>query len=143
MFKKPVTVSTLFLLLTIGAVNALAVDSDHDGVPDSADKCPNTAQLKKLSADFKFAAAVNPDRLKPAPRAYPVDQTGCEPDTDGDGVIDSRDYCPEDSEETLSMGVAENGCPKHSDGDGTPDYRDRCPNTPRKVKTDKHGCEVG
>ena len=74
---------------------------------------------------------------------YSVDQHGCELDTDGDGVVNSEDYCPEDSKEVLSMGVAENGCPKHSDGDGVPDYRDRCPNTPAKVKTDKYGCETG
>jgi len=133
----------LFLGVVIGPVNALEADSDHDGVPDSRDRCPNTAQLKKLSADFKYAVAVNPDRLKPGSHAYPVDQHGCEFDTDGDGVVNSGDYCPEDSQEALSKGVAENGCPKHSDADGTPDFRDRCPNTPANAKTDKFGCEKG
>lgn len=142
MFKVLAIISAFLLGFTIRGVNAQAMDGDHDGVPDAADRCPNTAQFKKLPAEFKFAAAVNPDRLKLAPEAYPVDQTGCELDTDGDGVVNSKDYCPEDSKEALSLGVAENGCPKHSDGDGTPDYRDRCPSTPRKVKTDKYGCEI-
>lgn len=46
---------------------------------------------------------------------------GC-PDTDGDGIIDSEDECPD------VFGVAEyNGCPD-SDGDGIPDNKDACPN---------------
>lgn len=142
MLKQLFILPALLSAIAISPVNSLAMDSDHDGVKDSRDRCPNTAQLKKLPADFKFSAAVNPERVKPDPQAYLVDQHGCELDTDGDGVVNSEDYCPEDSKEGLSMGVAENGCPKHSDRDGTPDYRDRCPNTPAKVKTDKYGCEA-
>ena len=45
---------------------------------------------------------------------------GC-PDTDGDGIQDSEDDCP------LVAGLAEyNGCPD-TDGDGLPDNTDRCP----------------
>ncbi len=143
MLKRPFILPALLSGFAISPGNVLAMDSDHDGIPNSKDRCPNTAQLKKLPADFKFAAAVNPERLKPDPQAYPVDQYGCEFDTDIDGVVNSKDYCQEDSKEALSMGVAENGCPKHSDGDGVPDYRDRCPNTPAKVKADKYGCETG
>ncbi len=142
MLNKLFVLSALICAFAISTPLALA-DRDHDGVPDARDRCPKTAQLKKLPADFKFAPAVNPDRLKPGPQAYPVDQYGCEFDSDGDGVVDSKDYCPEDSKEALSMGIAENGCPKHSDADGTPDYRDRCPNTPANVKTDRYGCEAG
>ena len=119
-----------------------AQDSDNDGVDDSVDKCPNTAQLKKLSPDFKYAVAVNPERLKPGSQAYPVNKDGCEYDADNDGVVNSQDYCPENTEIELSKGVADNGCPKHSDFDGTPDYRDKCPSTPRGVKTDKDGCPI-
>jgi len=117
-------------------------DSDNDGVSDKFDKCPNTSQLKKLSPDFKYAAAVNQKRLQLGSHAYPVDSHGCEFDSDGDGIINSKDYCPEDSKQALSKGIAKNGCPKHSDFDGTPDYRDKCPNTPRGVKTDKGGCQI-
>ena len=46
---------------------------------------------------------------------------GC-PDSDGDGVIDSKDACPD------VAGKAEfNGCPD-SDGDGIIDSKDACPN---------------
>ena len=45
---------------------------------------------------------------------------GC-PDTDGDGIEDSKDDCPTEA------GLAEfNGCPD-SDGDGVPDKDDACP----------------
>ncbi|MCX7546509.1 OmpA family protein [Xanthomarina sp. F1114] len=45
---------------------------------------------------------------------------GC-PDTDGDGIEDSKDECPNEP------GLAEfNGCPD-TDGDGVPDHLDECP----------------
>jgi len=45
---------------------------------------------------------------------------GC-PDTDGDGIEDRKDACPE------TPGLAEyNGCPD-TDGDGIPDPQDACP----------------
>ena len=45
---------------------------------------------------------------------------GC-PDTDGDGIQDSEDDCP------MEAGLAEfNGCPD-TDGDGISDNKDRCP----------------
>jgi outer membrane protein OmpA-like peptidoglycan-associated protein len=50
-----------------------------------------------------------------------VEFNGC-PDTDGDGIEDSKDECP------TVAGVAEfNGCPD-TDGDGIPDIKDACPN---------------
>ena len=48
---------------------------------------------------------------------------GC-PDSDGDGIEDAKDTCPNQA------GLAEfNGCPD-SDGDGVSDNNDDCPNTP-------------
>ena len=45
-------------------------------------------------------------------------------DTDGDGIYDQDDECPE------TPGLAEfNGCPD-SDGDGIPDHLDECPDVP-------------
>lgn len=132
----------IFFLQTPLVHSETMIDSDNDGVSDAVDQCPHTAQLKKLPADFKYSAAVNPERLQPGSKAYPVDNRGCELDTDGDGIVNSQDYCPEDSQRELSHGVAANGCPVHSDADGTPDYRDKCPDTPRGVKTDQYGCEL-
>lgn len=136
-------VLSLFLLagaVEVGCATVAAVDADNDGVPDSRDKCPGTAQVQRVDPKWKYAVVVDEARLSPTPRSYPVDATGCEQDTDGDGVTDSQDYCAEDTAEALTAGVASNGCPKQSDGDGTPDYRDKCPDTPRGVATDVHGC---
>jgi hypothetical protein len=145
----PVRVSTarpiLVLIASVLSSGAASLqvkgpDTDHDGVPDVIDRCPETAQLRKLPPDFRFAAAVDSERLRPGPKAHPVDATGCERDNDGDGVVNSQDDCPDDPVEALSAGVAGNGCPRHSDLDGNPDYRDRCPGTPRGVATDAQGC---
>ena len=46
------------------------MDSDNDGVPDSADQCPST------------------------PAGAAVDSRGCPLDSDGDGVADYKDQCP-------------------------------------------------
>ena len=54
---------------------------------------------------------------------------GC-PDTDGDGIEDSKDDCPNEA------GLAEfNGCPD-TDGDGIPDNLDECPTVagPKELK---------
>jgi outer membrane protein OmpA-like peptidoglycan-associated protein len=49
-------------------------------------------------------------------------KNGCPPDKDDDGVYDDSDKCPD------VRGVAENhGCPGDQDGDGVPDDSDRCP----------------
>ena len=62
-----------------------------------------------------------------------------ETDSDGDGVSNSRDMCPDTPP---GVKVDENGCPLDSDGDGIADYLDQCPNTPRGVKVDAHGCPL-
>lgn len=56
---------------------------------------------------------------------------GC-PDSDGDGIQDSEDECP------YEAGLAEfNGCPD-TDGDGVPDKDDKCPTVPGLKEFD--GC---
>jgi OmpA-OmpF porin, OOP family len=60
-------------------------------------------------------------------------------DSDGDGVIDSLDKCPNTPR---GVKVDRVGCPLDSDRDGVPDYRDRCPGTPRGVKVDANGCPL-
>lgn len=121
---------------------SFGADLDNDGVPDEGDRCPDTMQITKVDPAFPYAVAVSPERRLPGRQSHPVDEHGCELDSDGDGVKNSADYCPNDAKETLAAGVAKNGCPKHSDGDGTPDYRDRCPGTPRGVSTDAWGCPL-
>ncbi|HPR54703.1 MAG TPA: OmpA family protein [Deltaproteobacteria bacterium] len=65
-------------------------------------------------------------------------------DSDGDGVTDDIDKCPNTPAGTV---VDEWGCPKKaapgdSDGDGVTDDLDKCPNTPAGCKVDKDGCPL-
>lgn len=59
---------------------------------------------------------------------------GCPADTDGDGVYDINDECPE------LYGEGDNGCPIHkdSDGDGIVDSEDKCPHL--AGVPENHGC---
>lgn len=60
-------------------------------------------------------------------------------DTDGDGISDKYDQCPNTPP---MVTVDENGCPVDSDHDNVPDYVDECPNTPVNIPVDVNGCPV-
>jgi len=60
-------------------------------------------------------------------------------DSDGDGVIDSKDMCPNTP---AGVKVDEEGCPLDSDKDGVPDYLDECHRTPSGAPVDKKGCPL-
>jgi hypothetical protein len=64
---------------------------------------------------------------------------GAERDSDGDGVEDDRDVCPNT---TSGLKVDEFGCPIDSDSDGVPDYLDQCNNTPANILIDEQGCPL-
>ena len=64
---------------------------------------------------------------------------GAEKDSDGDGVENNRDVCPN----TLSgLVVDEFGCPLDTDTDGVPDYLDKCENTPKNILINNDGCPI-
>jgi OOP family OmpA-OmpF porin len=79
------------------------------------------------------------DKCPDTPSGIKVDATGCPLDSDGDGVPDHLDKCPNTPS---GVKVDANGCPVDSDGDGVPDHEDDCPNTPRGVKVDERGCPL-
>lgn len=62
-------------------------------------------------------------------------------DSDGDGVLDKSDNCPDtpkgDSVNSVGCTIAND-----SDKDGVPDKDDKCPNTKVGTKVDYRGCEV-
>jgi hypothetical protein len=119
------------------------VDSDHDGVYDHSDRCPDTpagALVDKhgcptdADGDGVYDGL---DRCPGTPKGAVVDDVGCPIDSDSDGVYDGLDQCPD----TPSGAVVDaNGCPVDSDGDGVPDGLDRCPNTPAGATVDALGC---
>ncbi|MDJ0805815.1 MAG: OmpA family protein, partial [Gammaproteobacteria bacterium] len=110
---------------TSGVQSGYLVDSAGDVVRTGAQKCWNIkGGLEgpiEACGDVIEVAAVE------------------ELDSDGDGVPDSRDKCPDTPK---GVEVDENGCPKDADGDGVPDYLDKCPGTPAGTKVDAQGCEI-
>lgn len=66
-----------------------------------------------------------------------VDKTGCPLDDDGDGVFTGLDKCPNTPKGAI---VDMNGCPLDTDGDGVYDGLDKCPNTPKGAIVDNTGC---
>ena len=65
--------------------------------------------------------------------------SGAGQDSDGDGIPDRRDRCPNTPAGALAD---ERGCPSDFDGDGIPDGIDRCPATPKGAPVDAIGCPV-
>lgn len=63
-------------------------------------------------------------------------------DSDGDGIIDKDDHCPDQAEDY--DGFEDNdGCPDYdNDGDGIPDIKDQCPNDAEDFDgyKDEDGC---
>ncbi len=84
--------------------------------------------------------AFNPPPPPPVVAALPPPPPPAPPlDSDGDGVPDSIDQCPNTP---AGVKVDARGCPLDSDGDGVPDYLDQCPGTPRGFKVDSVGCII-
>ncbi len=75
-------------------------------------------------------------------QAEPVEAVSVLPqDSDGDGIGDSLDQCPNSVAGTI---VDQSGCamPLDRDGDGVRDDLDRCPDSPAGDKVDAKGCSV-
>lgn len=79
------------------------------------------------------------DRCPNTPKGAKVNAEGCELDADGDGVVDSKDRCPNTP---AGAKVNADGCELDSDGDGVVDSQDRCPNTPAGTKVNAQGCPL-
>ncbi len=77
------------------------------------------------------------DKCPDTPRGATVDARGCPSDSDGDGVWDGIDRCPDTPS---GWPVDATGCPTDGDGDGVPDGRDKCPDTPKGATVDDTGC---
>jgi outer membrane protein OmpA-like peptidoglycan-associated protein len=77
------------------------------------------------------------DKCPDTPRGATVDATGCPLDSDGDGVFDGLDKCPNT---TKGCTVNAAGCQSDEDGDFVCDGLDQCPNTPKGCTVDAKGC---
>jgi OmpA-OmpF porin, OOP family len=102
------------------------------------------ALTKGINSDYMFysvgfaqQAKQKPSKKKPAEKPLPATDTmavinEAEKDTDGDGILDLADVCP-DLKGTI------NGCPDR-DGDGLADKDDQCPDL--KGIANYNGCPV-
>jgi OOP family OmpA-OmpF porin len=90
--------------------------------------------LAGLGLQFHFGKAL--------PMAAPlVEEAAPEPaplDSDGDGVIDPNDKCPDTP---AGAKVDENGCELDGDKDGVVDRLDACPDTAPGTRVGKFGCD--
>jgi large repetitive protein len=84
------------------------------------------------------------DNLDRCPaEAGPADNQGCPlKDSDGDGLLDNADQCPQQPED-LDMFEDQDGCPDlDNDKDGIPDEKDQCRDEPETINgfKDDDGC---
>ena len=79
------------------------------------------------------------DNCPNTPAGASVDAWGCELDSDGDGVKDSLDQCPGTP---AGQPVDQNGCELDDDNDGVVNRLDECPETPAGEPVDEKGCEL-
>lgn len=79
------------------------------------------------------------DKCPNTPLGATVDINGCPSDSDRDGVYDGIDKCPNTP---IGAVVDATGCPVDSDKDGVADGIDKCPNTPIGAKVDAVGCPI-
>ncbi|HKQ59448.1 MAG TPA: OmpA family protein [Candidatus Eisenbacteria bacterium] len=77
------------------------------------------------------------DKCPDTPRGARVDENGCPLDGDGDKVFDGLDQCPDTPK---GCTVDAKGCPSDADGDGVCDGVDTCPDTPKGATVNATGC---
>jgi OmpA-OmpF porin, OOP family len=135
------------------AYRPAGLDSDGDGVRDSADKCPSALEDDDNFQDDDGCPDEDNDGDNIADGSDRCPDTAEDPDgkedtdgcpdldNDGDGVQDGYDSCPSEPEDK-DGDRDEDGCPDDDrDRDGVPDGADKCPNDPED--TDGFGDEDG
>lgn len=88
----------------------------------------------RINLGVMFPLGRQPVERIPEQPAQPVG-----PDSDGDGVPDAQDQCPDTPKWAR---VDKRGCIPDSDGDGIDDSKDECPGTPAGTPVDAKGCVV-
>ena len=107
----------------------------------------NTLTLDGLSSSdvITYWFTYRPDKGKveeTEQQTHTMTQTNGPVDSDGDGVEDGVDQCPDTPAGTQVDSV---GCPVvvvDSDGDGVADTVDQCPDTPAGTQVDSVGCAI-
>lgn len=113
-------------------------DSNNKGVEEFP-KDMYTDVVIGLGLQYFFVDELPPAAARETVRVVEVPGSLPPPcqDSDGDGVCDELDQCPDTP---VGVAVDSRGCPFDTDGDGVPDYLDKCPSTPKGLKVDADGC---
>jgi outer membrane protein OmpA-like peptidoglycan-associated protein len=131
--------------------SVLQLISEHSecGIVTTADQLKSADAMKKFITEVFYKQVYmdsdgdgvpdSLDKCPNTPQGVKVDANGCPLDSDRDGVPDYLDKCPNTP---AGVQVDKNGCPLDSDGDGIPNYLDKCPDTPAGVKVDQNGCPL-
>jgi OOP family OmpA-OmpF porin len=127
--------------LRLEARNVLSVPHENFGAANKADQ--------QYWAGLDFAWGGTPkdtdgdgvpdrkDKCPDTPKGARVDLTGCPTDADFDGVWDGLDTC---AETPKGAKVNAQGCPTDADGDGVWDGLDTCADTPKGATVNAQGC---
>ncbi len=139
---------------------APAPDTDGDGMTDAKDACPTRPEDMDGFQDEdgcpdpdndngrhpgrRRHAARTSRRRRTASRTRTAARTRCRRrrDTDGDGLTDDKDRCPQGAEDKDGF-EDEDGCPDpDNDKDGVADAADKCPTEPETINgvKDEDGC---
>lgn len=82
-------------------------------------------------------AEPKPEPVVEKPKEEPVVEAPVDGDDDNDGVLNSKDQCPNT---TAGIQVDANGCDLDTDKDGVVNSADICPNSPLGAEVNSDGC---
>ena len=116
---NPVNLSDLYQTTGNGALEAVFIDTDRDGIGEGCDNCPANANANQTDTDGDGRGDV------------------CDADDDNDGVLDTGDNCPL----SANSNQADNDdddigdtCDPDDDNDGVSDEDDNCPLTANQYR---------
>ena len=105
---------------------------------DRADSPPSmTLRLARAKDTDGDGVADREDACPETPLQAIVDTSGCPTDQDQDGVFDGIDQCAKTARGATVDGA---GCPRDSDADGILDGLDTCPDTDPRTPANGEGC---
>ena len=116
----------LLFYVFIGLLNAEEIATAGEAIAATKPVDPEYMYIKPISIEVSPIAKT----VAPAPL-----------DSDGDGVLDTDDKCPDSK---AGEKVDKVGCLilHDADNDGVPDKDDKCPTTPDGTPVDERGCEL-